>query len=213
MSIEGGELVALGAALVGGGTTVMARYISLAIPAVWYNAFRITIASAVMLAVAPWTVGQADLSRVSAWALGLLVISVLAGFTIGDPAFFAPMRRIGVARAAPIAGCHPLVTALLAVAFLGEPITLALLLGVTVIGVGVWLITTDKTANAVPTRGAPSGMLIGVILALVAAVSWASSTVLVRPALHEMDALTPSPIPLPFATVVLLLAASRLRKM
>src|SRR3954467_1338471 len=213
MPVEAGDLVALAAALGWAGTTIMARYISRAIPAVWYNAFRIAIASAVMLAVAPWTVGQADLSRVSAWALGLLVISVLAGFTIGDTAFFESMRRIGVARAAPIAGCHPLVTALLAVAFLGEPITLALLLGVMVIGIGVWLITTDKAANAMPTRGARSGMLIGVVLALVAAVSGASSTVLVKPALHEMDALTASTIRLPFATLVLLLAASRLRKM
>jgi drug/metabolite transporter (DMT)-like permease len=213
MPVEAGDLVALAAALGWAGTTVMARYISRAIPAVWYNAFRIAIASAVMLAAAPWTLGNADLSRVSAGALGMLIISVLTGFTVGDTAFFESMRRIGVARAAPIAGCHPLVTALLAVAFLGEPITLALLLGVMVIGIGVWLITTDKAANAAPTRGARNSMLIGVILALVAAVSWASSTVLVRPALHEMDALTASTIRLPFATLVLLLAASRLRKL
>jgi drug/metabolite transporter (DMT)-like permease len=116
-----------------------------------------------------------------------------------------------VARAAPIAGCHPLVTAVLAVVFLGEPITLALVLGVMVIGVGVWLITTDKTANVVPSRGVPSGMLVGVILALIAAVTWASSTVLVRPALREIDALTASTIRMPFGALVLLLVATRLR--
>jgi drug/metabolite transporter (DMT)-like permease len=209
--VEAGDLVALAAALGWAGTTVMARHISTMIPAVWYNALRMTIGSVVMLAAIPWTVARADLSGVTGWAFALLVISVGAGFIVGDTAFFESMRRIGVARAAPIAGCHPLVTAVLAVAFLGEPITAALVLGVMVIGVGVWLITTDKTANAVPTRGVPSGFLAGVILALVAAVTWASSTVLVRPALREMDPLTASTIRMPFGALVLLLVATRLR--
>jgi drug/metabolite transporter (DMT)-like permease len=217
MLVEAGDLVALAAALGWAIKTVMARHISRAMPAIWYNALRTTIASAAMLALAPWTLAQADLTRVTLFGLGLLLLSVLAGFTLGDTLFFEAMRRIGVARAAPIAGCHPLVTALLAVPFLGEPITLALMLGVVVIGVGVWLITTDKTANAVPTRGSGhglnSGMLIGVVLALFAAVAWASSTVMVRPALREMDPLVASTVRMPFATLVLLLLATRLGRL
>jgi drug/metabolite transporter (DMT)-like permease len=95
------------------------------------------------------------------------------------------------------------------VAFLGEPVTVALILGVVVIGVGVWLITTDR-APVVPGRAGGSGIVAGVVLALVAAVGWAVSTVLVRPALLEVDAMVASTIRLPFATVVLLLAAMRL---
>src|SRR5687767_1342376 len=182
MLVGAGDLVALAAALGWAITTVMARYISRAIPSVWYNALRTTIASAAMLVVAPWTLANADLTSVTLTGLGLLMVSVLAGFTLGDTAFFEAMRRIGVARAAPIAGCHPLVTASLAVAFLGEPVTVALILGVVVIGVGVWLITTDR-APVVPGRAGGSGIVAGVVLALVAAVGWAVSTVLVRPAL------------------------------
>jgi drug/metabolite transporter (DMT)-like permease len=213
LPVEAGDLVALAAALGWAGTTVMARHISRAIPSVWYNALRVAIASAAMLAVAPWTLGHADLSNVTLFGHSLLMVSVLVGFALGDTVFFEAMHRIGVARAAPIAGCHPLVTALLAVAFLGEPITLPLMLGVVIIGVGVWLITTDKTPNAVPSRGAPSGMLVGVTLALITAVAWASSTVLVKPALREMDPLIASTVRLPFATAVLLLAAVRLRRL
>jgi len=213
MLVGAGDLVALAAALGWAVTTVMARYISRAIPSVWYNALRTTIASAAMLVIAPWTLAHADLSNVTLFGLSLLMVSVLAGFTLGDTAFFEAMRRIGVARAAPIAGCHPLVTALLAVAFLGEPITLALMLGVVVIGIGVWLITTDKTANAVPTRGVGNGLLVGVLLALFAAVAWAASTVMVSPALREMDPLVASTVRLPFATVVLLLVATRLGRL
>ena len=93
---------------------------------------------------------------------------------------------------------------------------LALMLGVVVIGVGVWLITTDKTSNAVPTRGSGgrmnNGLLVGVLLALVAAVAWASSTVMVRPALREMDPLVASTVRMPFATLILLLVATRMRR-
>lgn len=209
MLVELGDLVALAAALGWAGTTVLARYISRDIPALWYNALRIAIAALAMLAVSPWTLGRVDLSSLSLLALSLLLISVLTGFAVGDTAFFESMRRIGVARAAPIAGCHPLVTASLAVAFLGEPVTVALILGVVVIGVGVWLITTDR-APVVPGRAGGSGIVAGVVLALVAAVGWAVSTVLVRPALLEVDAMVASTIRLPFATVVLLLAAMRL---
>jgi drug/metabolite transporter (DMT)-like permease len=55
-------------------------------------------------------------------------------------------------------------------------------------------------------------MLLGVSLALITAVAWASSTVLGKPALREMDPLVASTIRLPFATVVLLPAAVRLRR-
>ena len=55
-------------------------------------------------------------------------------------------------------------------------------------------------------------MLVGVVLALVAAVGWATSTVMVRPALREVDPLVASTIRLPFATIVLTLAALRLRR-
>ena len=141
MLIESGDIVSLLAAFGWATTTVMARHISRSIPAVWYNALRILIASVAMLAVLPWTLGHTDLSTVSGTAFLLLFLSVLAGFALGDTAFYEGMRRIGVARAAPIAGCHPLVTALLAVIFLNEPVTFWLVVGVVVIGVGVWLMT------------------------------------------------------------------------
>ena len=209
--MEVGDLVALAAALGWAGTTVLARYISRAIPALWYNALRIGIAALAMLMVSPWTLARVDLANVSMLALGLLLVSVLTGFAVGDTAFFEAMRRIGVARAATIAGCHPLVTALLAVFFLGEPVTLALVLGIVVISVGVWLITTDRVIAPV-SHGAGHELVVGVGLALVAAVGWAASTVLVRPALEEVDPIVASTIRLPFATLVLTLAALRLRR-
>ena len=89
---------------------------------------------------------------------------------------------------------------------------LTLVLGVVVIGVGVWLITTDRVVPPAGVGIGSNAMMLGVSLTLVAAVGWAASTVLVRPALTEVDPLVASTIRLPFATLVLVVAALRLRR-
>ncbi|MCC6175510.1 MAG: DMT family transporter [Chloroflexi bacterium] len=210
MPVDLGDLVALAGAIGWAGTSVLARVMSRWIPALWYNALRIVVASVAMLAILPWTLAQADMSGLSLKVLVLLLLSVLVGFGIGDTAFFESMRRIGVARAAPIAGANPLLTAVLAVAFLGEPVTVGLLAGIVVIVGGVWLITLDSARpHATTAATGRRDVLIGVGLALLAALGWSSATALVRPAMEQIDAILASTIRLPFAAVVLVAAASR----
>ena len=209
MPIDAGDLVALAAAFGWAGTSVTARAMSRHASAAWYNALRITVAAALLLACLPWTLAGADLSGITVPALALLFGSVIAGFGIGDTAFFESIRRLGVARAMPIAGCHPLVTGLLAVALIGEPLTGGLVAGVVVVSVGVWLVTTDGIDAA---RAQPLGqrdLAVGVGLALTAAVGWSIATVMVRPALATIDPILASTLRLPFAAVIMLLAASR----
>lgn len=214
MIIEWGDLVALSAAMGWASTTVMARHVGKSVPSVWYNAIRVFIASVAMLAFLPWTLDATDLPSVSWRALALLLGSVVTGFTIGDTAFYEAMRRIGVARAATVSGCYPLVTGFLAVTFLNEPVTVWLILGAIIIGVGVWLITSDRAAMS-PARGvaasAPGRTLaIGLALSGVAAVGWALSSVLVRPALNEVDPVLASTLRMPVAAVILVFLATRL---
>ena len=183
----------------------MSRHVA----AAWYNALRITVAAALLLVCLPWTLGHTDPGAITATALALLCGSVVAGFGIGDTAFFESIRRLGVARAMPIAGCHPLVTGLLAVVILGEPLTNGLIVGVIVVSVGVWLVTTDGIQAA---RAQPLGqrdLAVGVGLALTAAAGWSVATVMVRPALDAIDPVLASTLRLPFAAAVMLLVASR----
>jgi drug/metabolite transporter (DMT)-like permease len=214
MLVDWGDLVALSAAMGWASTTVMARHVGKSVPSVWYNAIRVIIASIAMLALLPWTLGAADLSNVSWRAHSLLLASVITGFTIGDTAFYEAMRRIGVARAATVSGCYPLVTGVLAVTFLSEPVTVWLLTGAAIIGFGVWLITSDRAAIS-PVRGAPAVALgrvlaTGLALSAIAAIGWALSSVLVRPALEEIDPLLASTLRMPVAALILVLLATRL---
>lgn len=210
MYIDLGDVVAFLAALGWAGTTVMARYLSRAIPAIWYNALRTGIGTLTIFASMPWWIGESKLDKLDVEVLLLLGVSVFIGYAIGDTSFFESLRRIGVARAATIGGCNPLITAFLAVIFLHEPVTLGLLAGVIVICGGVWIITTDQAA-ARATRGTHGSLLVGATLALVAAVGWSVSMVMVRPAVEQVDSLLASAIRLPMATAFLFLLATRSR--
>jgi len=74
--VEAGDLVALAAAFGWAGTSVTARAMSRRVPAAWYNALRITVAAAVLLACLPWTLGQPDPAAITAPVLALLFGSV-----------------------------------------------------------------------------------------------------------------------------------------
>ena len=200
-----GDLVALVAALCWASTSLLARALSRALPPLWFNAFRCAVGAFGMLLVLPWTLARAEAGAVTPEALALLVASTALGIGIGDTAFFASMKRLGVARAMPIASSYPLLTALLAVPLLGEPVTWALVGGMVLVGVGIWLVSggedrTDASGAAPGTYPA-----LGLLLAVVAAVGWAGSAVAVRPALETVDVWLATTIRLPIAVGLLVL--------
>jgi drug/metabolite transporter (DMT)-like permease len=113
----------------------------------------------------------------------------------------------------PIAGSYPIVTALLAVLFLGEPMTLRLALGILVVVAGVTLVAYPRGLRVVARpseseRVKPVGARVGVAMALGAALCWATSTVLVKPALEQVTPLVANAIRLPFGCIVLFVLAS-----
>ena len=200
-----GDLVALAAAMCWASTSLLARASSRAMPPLWFNALRCAVGALGMLLLLPWTVARADLHGVTPTALVLLVASTVLGIGIGDTAFFASMKRLGVSRAMPIAGSYPLLTALLAVPLLGEPITWALVGGMVLVGVGIWLVTGEEDAAGIDQPGPGAHTALGLLLAGVAAAGWAGSAVAVRPALEAVDVLLATTIRLPIAAGLLVL--------
>ena len=200
-----GDLVALAAALCWASTSLLARALSRALPPLWFNAFRCAVGALGMLLLLPWTLARADAGAITAIPLVLLVVSTILGIGIGDTAFFASMKRLGVSRAMPIASSYPLVTALLAVPLLGEPVTWALFGGMVLVGVGIWLVSSDEERTDDVGSGSPAHSALGLLLALVAAVGWAGSAVAVRPALETVNVLLATTIRLPIAVGLLVL--------
>ena len=79
-------------------------------------------------------------AQVEAWQLALLVVGGIANYTLGRSLSYASIRRIGVARMAPLGAAWVVFASLLAVPLFGEPLTPRLLLGLALVfGGGVLL--------------------------------------------------------------------------
>jgi uncharacterized membrane protein len=131
-------------------------------------------------------------------AVAFLGLSVLVAPGLGDTLYFASLRLIGVARAMPLSGTNPLFTALMAVATLGEVVTPRLALGMALVFASIYLIAGGRLA-----RVSPGDARRGAALALAASFLWACGTVLVRPAVEQIEPLVANAIRLPMTALII----------
>jgi uncharacterized membrane protein len=178
-----GELAALGAA------------ISWAVSALFYgralqqarpisaNIIRLTLTGSILLL---FLVVSGKLSILTGLPSGVIVISALSGVIglgVGDTLYLVSLSRIGVARAVPITCVYPLFTLLWAAFLMGEPLTWAAALGAVVIVAGIWFLGQDKRVSRVNTMRKP--LVIGMILALLTAITWSISIAMMDVAVSE----------------------------
>lgn len=201
-----GEMSALASAVLWALSTIAMRAESGRVPALVLNSLRSGFASAAVWAFVLVAGEIALVSQVPLAALGSLLTSVLFGLAVGDSLNIRAMHAIGVARAMPISSTYPLVTALLAVAFLGEPMSVRLALGILAVVAGVALVAFPRGVRPVTRpleRVAPTSVPAGIAMSLGASVCWALSAILVKPALAQVDPLIANAVRLPFACLVL----------
>ena len=197
-----GELAALGCAVLWAGSTVAMRSQTGRVPVLALNATRALFASLIYLVVLVVLGRQGDVLLVPAEALGGLLGSVLVGMALGDSLHIRAMALIGVSRALPISSTYPILTALLAVVWLGEPLSWRVVLGIFLVVGGVYLVAFPRVRGAVERIPPPSAH--GIVLSLVVAACWALSIVTVKPVLAYVDPLTANGVRLPAALLILL---------
>ena len=190
-----GELAAIGSAVAWALTSVAMRPI--AGQALWRSSvLRIAACVPLLLAYA-WPSGA--LARVlEAPALAWLWLfgSTVCSMVVGDSLYFLAAARIGVSRALPIASTFPLLTTVGAVLLLGEPPTLALLVGSTLVVVAVTLIGGERVHDGRRLDA------LGLLLSGLAACLWAASGLFLGPALRLLDPLAANLIRFPLAAVL-----------
>ena len=182
-------------------TTLTVRQLTHNVSASVVNWLRTAVAAVLTLLIAlpVWAIEAPALPR---WtSLAFMGVSVMTGLAFGDAIFFESVRRIGVSRAMPIAMSFPLISTLLAAAFLDEPLTAAVIVGTLLVIMGVVLVVTESGGSATVTNVDRGGYL----LAGATAICWGLTAVLVRPSLEDMDVLTASAVRLPFASLLMLL--------
>jgi drug/metabolite transporter (DMT)-like permease len=193
-----GALVALGSAVAWAVTSLLARSLMVELGSVGVNAIRSSIGGTLLIAWVLATAGAGAFTSISATGWLLLGLSIVMAIALGDTVFFESTRAIGVARAMTVSTTYPLVAAVIAAAFLNEPVTVPIAVGSLVTMAGLVLIVAPWAERAPGER-----FWFGVGTAVAASLAWAVSTVLVKPALSEMGPFTAQAIRLPVASLVL----------
>ena len=193
-----GALAALGSAVAWAVTSLLARSLMSELGSVGVNAIRSTIGGVLLIAWVLATAGAGVFTAISASGWLLLGLSIVTAIALGDTVFFESTRAIGVGRAMTISTTYPLGAAVIAAAFLNEPVTVPIAVGSLVTMAGLVLIVAPWAERAPEER-----FWFGVGAAAIASLAWAVSTVLVKPPLAEMGPVTAQAIRLPIASMVL----------
>lgn len=179
-------------------TSLLVRTLMTELGTVGVNAVRSTIGGVILVAWVLATAGAGAFTSISAHAWTFLTLSIVVAIALGDTVFFESTRALGLARAMTISTTYPLGAAAIAAVFLGEPLTVPIALGALVTLAGLVLIVAPWVERPPEER-----FWFGVGMAAVASLAWAVSTVLVKPPLAEMDAVTAQAIRLPLASAFL----------
>ena len=194
-----GAICATGSALAWTVTGLIVRQLSPRFNSATVNAIRSTVAGVLIFSWLFATGSARELTTMSASAVFLLSVSVIAAVGIGDTAFFESTRELGLARAMTVSMTYPLISALLAAVFLDEALTTPVVVGSLVTLGGVALTIGAGTAGA-PRR---ARFMPGIGAATLASVAWAVSVVLLKPALGDVDAVQAQAVRLPVAAAIL----------
>jgi len=161
---------------------------------------RSLIGGALLLAWVFATGGFAKLGAMSAGTFALLTVSIVLAIAVGDVLFFESARMLGLARAMTVSMTYPLMGAVLAAVFLDEPITGRLVVGSLVTLSGLALIVRTRPADG-PREGRSR---LGLAAATAAALSWALSLLVLKPAMGSLDPVTAQAVRLPLAGLLLM---------
>ena len=197
-----GSLAALGSACLWAVTNTLVKMEAHRLDVVAINAYRATVGSLLFLLIFLLVGDLGSLATIPPYAIAALVISVIGGMAFGDTLNFRSMVLIGLTRSFPIAGAYPLFTLSLSAFFLDEGVGLKEFGGALVTLTGVMLVALREKAGSGPVVDTRTN-LIGVGMALGAAMLWAVSSIIVKVGLNEMDVITASAIRLPAAAAVL----------
>jgi DME family drug/metabolite transporter len=180
-----GELAAIGSAFTWAISSAVLRRVTDSVPSLALNALR-SVAGMALYAVVIAATGRYLLfTHVSRQAWLFIGLNLCIGILLGDTAYYSSMRLIGLSRSLTISSVYPLVTALLAGAFLGEHFTWRTWAGFLLCVGGVTIVARSEGRSGDPAPAARQ--LRGTALAIAAAFLWAIGTICLRVGSKGLD--------------------------
>ena len=180
--VLGGELAALGGALLWAVASVLYRRAGEQVPPRELNLLK-GLLGAGLLALTAWALRD-PFPAAQPWAIGLLLLSGALGIGLGDTAYFQALNDLGARQALLIEILAPPAAALIAWAALGEALRPAAWAGIALTVAGVaWVVTERGGESERAGSPLPAHRARGIGAGLVAALAQAGGAVLSRAAL------------------------------
>ena len=194
-----GAVCALASALTWAVTSLLVRTVSPPLSSVTVSAVRALLGGGLLLAWVLVTGGFGRLAAIGETNFLLLAISIVVAIALGDVMFFESARFLGLARAMTVSMVYPLMSAGFAAIFLGEPLSPRVGAGSVVTLTGLVLIVRSRDGEQVRKER----LGVGLAAAFIAAVAWAASLLVLKPAMGTLDPVTAQSVRLPLAALVL----------
>jgi len=194
-----GILGGLGSAVSWACISVLTRSLSDTLGPAVINAMRSLIGGLLVLVVAVASGYGGEIIRMPLWAVVTLWVSITIGLAVGDTVFFHGMKYLGVTRAHTLSMTHPLLTTMVGIGLLGEPVTLMRGTGILLVLGGLSLIVAGKGEGS-EVAGARRR---GVRLVLLAAATWSVSAILLKGPLQIVSAVAAAAVRSPVGGLVL----------
>lgn len=199
-----GELSGLGSAASWAAISTIMRQHSQHLTPIITNGLRCIFAAlalAVLLAIS----GQmGELAALPVAGVVAIVVSGVLGQAVGDGLFISSLKLIGASRALPVSNIHPILTMVLAMVILREPVTWTVLGGGLMVLGGVYLVAFPfgplrQIGHLVTTQDRR-----GLLLAVGAAGCWSLSTIVLKTALDTVPLLPANVIRMSTAAALLI---------
>ncbi|HSB68517.1 MAG TPA: DMT family transporter [Candidatus Methylomirabilis sp.] len=198
--ITWGILGGLGTGLTWGTISLLVRSLSGTIAPVGITAMRSVLGGGILLLVAVVTGYGGEIARMPLWVVLTLWGSIIIAMGFGDTMFFVSMDHLGVTRALTLTMINPLLTTVVGIGLLGEPVTPLRALGMLLVVGGLALVISGKGEAAGERRGSTRR---GLRLVCLAAGSWAVSAIIMKPAFQAVSVMAAAAVRIPAAGVVL----------
>ena len=168
------------------------------------SAIRSFSASLILLGILVTTSGLVQFEEMTVITGLSMMGSGIMGQAVGDTLYINALGFLGVTRTFPITNSvYPFATFLMAVALLGENVTWTLPIGGALIVAGItWIVLEQRRADA--AASVKVELVRGVVLAVAAALAWATATVWLRGQQGDLDAIGAASLRIPAASAAVI---------